>query len=202
MKVLYIYNRYQQPGGENLWFDSEPSLLKSYGHAAIIYERDNREIEQYSIWEKAALLWEASWSERSYNDVREIIRSERPDLAHVYNTVALVTPSVYYACQQAHVPVIQTLYNYRLLCPNGSFTRDERICEECVDHSLWRAVRHACYRDSRVQSAALAWTIYSHARRGTWSKMVDAYLVPTEFMRSKLSSRVPSDKIFVKPNWH
>src|SRR5262249_47429261 len=115
---------------------------------------------------------------------------------------ALITPSVYYACQQAQVPVVQTLYNYRLLCPAGSLTRDQGICEECIDHSLWRSVRHGCYRDSRVQSAAVAWMIYSHSRRETWSKAVDAYLVPTEFMRRKLSSRIPKEKIFVKPNWH
>jgi len=202
MKILYIYNLYQQPGGENLWFASEPDLLRSYGHKVVVYKRDNRELEQYSIWQKASLFWQASWSQRSFQDVAQIIRLERPDLAHIYNTVALVTPSVYYACQQAQVPVVQTLYNYRLLCPGASLTRDGRICEECVDHSLWRSVRHACYRDSRVQSAAVAWMVYSHGRRGTWSEVVDAYLVPTEFMRRKFSSRLPANKIFVKPNWH
>jgi glycosyltransferase involved in cell wall biosynthesis len=202
MKVLYIYNFYQQSGGENLWFDSEPNLLRSHGHSVVVYKRDNRELEQYSTWQKASLLWQASWSQRSYDDVLNIIRLERPDVAHVYNTLALVTPSVYYACQQAQVPVVQTLYNYRLLCPDGSLTRNERICEECVDHSLWRAVRHACYRDSRVQSAAVAWMVYSHARRGTWGSVIDAYLVPTEFMRRKLSNRIPAQKLFVKPNWH
>jgi glycosyltransferase involved in cell wall biosynthesis len=202
MKVLYIHNLYQKTGGEDLWFDSEPNLLKSYGQSRVVYQRDNRELEHYSIWQKASLFWQASWSERSFQDVAEIIRLERPDLAHVYNTQALVTPSVYYACQQADVPVVQTLPNYRLLCPAGSLSRNERICEECVDHSLWRAVRHRCYRDSAIQSASAAWMIYSHGRRGTWAKAVDAYLVATEFMRRKLSSRLPTDKIFVKPIWH
>jgi glycosyltransferase involved in cell wall biosynthesis len=202
MKILYIYNLYKESGGENLWFDSEPNLFKSYGHTVLVYKRDNRDLEQYSVLRKASLLWQASWSKRSYNEVREIIRTERPDVAHVYNTIALVTPSVYYSCQQSNVPVVQTLYNYRLVCPGGLLTRDARVCEECLDHSLWRAVRHACYRNSRIQSAVLAWTLHSHARRGTWSNMVDAYLVPTEFMRDKLSNRLPGAKILVKPNWH
>jgi glycosyltransferase involved in cell wall biosynthesis len=202
MKLLYIYNLYQQSGGENLWFDSEPTLFRNHGHQVVIYKRDNQEIEQYSIRQKISLFWQAAWSPRSYAEVSEIVRVERPDLAHVYNTLALITPSVYYACQQAGVPVVQTLYNYRLLCPAGSLTRKARICEDCIEHSLWRSVRHACYRDSRIQSAAAAWMLYSHERRGTWSKAIDAYLVPTKFMRDKLSRRIPAEKIFVKPNWH
>src|SRR5262249_10882668 len=151
-----------------------------------VYKRDNREVDGYPPWRKASLLWQASWSRRFFEDVSEIIRSERPELAHVYNTLALVTPSVYYACQEENVPVVQTLYNYRRLCPGGSLTRDGHICEECIEDSLWRSIGHACYRESRVQSAALAWMVHSHTKRGTWSKMVDAFLVPTEFMRRKL----------------
>jgi glycosyltransferase involved in cell wall biosynthesis len=124
-------------------------------------------------------------------------------VAHVYNTVALVTPSVYYACHDEGVPVVQTLYNYRLLCPAGTFLREGRICEECVQHSLWRSVGYSCYRESSLQSAALAWTLHSHRRRGTWNQIIRRYLVPTEFMRRKLvEGGLPADKIMVKPNYH
>jgi len=203
MKILYIYNLYQQSGGENQWVESEPELMKARGHTIVSYRRDNREILNFSAWQKAALLWKASWSERSYRKVRQLIRRERPEVAHVYNTLALVTPSVYYACREEGVPVVQTLYNYRLVCPAGTLLRNGRICEECIAHSLARSVRHACYRGSRVQSAAAAWTLYAHRRRGTWRNCIDAYLVPTEFMRRKLvEGGLPADKIVVKPNFH
>jgi glycosyltransferase involved in cell wall biosynthesis len=124
-------------------------------------------------------------------------------VAHVHNTLALVTPSVYYACQDEGVPVVQTLYNYRLICPVGSLLREGRICEECINHSLWRSVRYGCYRNSRVQTAAVAGMLYRHRRRATWSQMIDAYLVPTEFMRRKLiEGGLPAVKIVVKPNFH
>jgi len=203
MKALYIYNLYQQSGGENQWVESEPELMKARGHAVVTYRRDNREILNFSAPQKAALLWEASWSERSYREVRELIRRERPEVAHVYNTLALVTPSVYYACREEGVPVVQTLYNYRLVCPAGTLLRNGRICEECTGHSLARSVRHACYRGSRLQSAAAAWTLHSHRRRGTWQNCIDAYVVPTEFMRRKLvEGGLPVEKIVVKPNFH
>ena len=203
MKILYIYNRYQQEGGENLWVESEPDLLRARGHEVFVYRRDNAEIEQFSPWKKASLLWRARWSTESYLAVRALIRRERPAVAHVYNTVALVSPSVYYACRAEGVPVVQTLYNYRLLCPVATLLRNGRICEECVEHSLWRSVRHGCYRTSRLQSAALAWTLHSHRELHTWEETIDCYLVPTEFMRQKLvEGGLSPEKIQVKPNYH
>ena len=203
MKILYIYNLYQQSGGENQWVQSEPDLFKARGHDVVIYRRDNSEIRDFSLWKRASLFWESAWSRESYEAVRMLIRRERPEVAHVYNTLALVTPSVYYACREEGVPVVQTVYNYRLLCPAANFLRNGRICEDCVQHSLWRSVAHGCYRDSRLQSAALAWTLQSHRRRDTWNTIVDAYIVPTEFMRIKLiEGGLPAAKIVVKPNYH
>ncbi len=203
MKILYIYNLYQQSGGENQWVQSEPDLFKARGHDVVVYWRDNNEIRDFSFWKRASLFWESAWSSESYEAVRTLIRREHPDVAHVYNTLALVTPSVYYACHEEGVPVVQTLYNYRLLCPAANFLRNGRVCEDCVQHSLWRSVAHGCYRDSRLQSAALAWTLHSHRRRGTWNEVVDAYIVPTEFMRRKLiEGGLPAARIVVKPNYH
>jgi glycosyltransferase involved in cell wall biosynthesis len=203
MKILYIYNLYQQSGGENQWVQSEPDLFRARGHDVVIYRRDNSEIRDFSLWKRASLLWKSAWSQESYEAVRALIRRERPQVAHVYNTLALVTPSVYYACHEEGVPVVQTVYNYRLLCPAANFLRDGHICEDCVQHSLWRSVVYGCYRDSRLQSAALAWTLQSHRRRDTWSTIVDAYIVPTEFMRTKLiEGGLPAAKIVVKPNYH
>jgi len=203
LKILYIYNLYQQPGGENLWVESEPELMKSRGHGVVTYKRDNREIRNFTAWQKGSLYWRASWSRQSYREVRELIRRHRPDAAHVYNTLALVTPSVYYACRDEGVPVVQTLYNYRLVCPAGTLLRDGRICEECIDHSLWRSVRYRCYRHSAVQTASVARMLDSHRRRGTWTQAVTAYIVPTDFMRRKfVQGGLPAGKIVVKPNFH
>ena len=64
----------------------------------------------------------------------------------------MVSPSVYEVCQDEDVPVVQTLHNYRLLCPASTFYRDGAVCEDCVTDGLLRSVRHGCYRDSRAMS--------------------------------------------------
>ncbi len=203
MKILYIYNLYQQEGGENLWFESEPDLFRARGHDVTVYCRDNDELRQRPAWRNAALLWEASWSPRSYREVRALIQKARPDIAHVYNTLVQVSPSVYYACRDEGVPVVQSIYNYRLLCPAATLVRNGRVCEECREHSLLRGVCYGCYRGSRLQTAAVAGMLAYHRRRGTWARAVDCYLVPSPFMRTKLmETGIPAEKILIKPNWH
>src|SRR5262245_53612017 len=136
MKILYAWNLYREHGGENHWYPSEPNLFKSRGHSVEIYSRDNREIDRLNMAAKAALFWQTTWSRRTYSEVSRLLNKLRPDVVHVYNTVALVSPSIFYACKDAGVPVVQTLYNYRLVCPAATLLRNSRVCEECIEHSL------------------------------------------------------------------
>jgi glycosyltransferase involved in cell wall biosynthesis len=203
VKILYAFNYYQQHGGENQWYHSEPELFESRGHQVSIYSRDNKELEQFTLLQKAALFWRTTWSQESYDAVREILRRDRPDVVHVYNTLVLISPSIFHACRDEAVPVVQTLYNYRPVCPAGTLLRDHHICEECIEHSLWRNVLHACYRDSRLQSAALSLNLHRHRKMGTWRNCISAFIVPTPFMKAKLAEGgLPIEKIVVKPNWH
>ena len=62
----------------------------------------------------------------------------------------MISPSIYSVCREAGVPVVQTLHNFRLLCPGANFFRDGAVCEECLQHGVWRAVQYGCYRDSAM----------------------------------------------------
>ena len=86
--------------------------------------------------EKVHLASRTSWSGRAFRDLRDILARESPDVAHFHNTFPLISPSAYYACSAANIPVVQTLHNYRLLCPSGNLFRKGSICEECISHSF------------------------------------------------------------------
>lgn len=203
MRILLLHNSYQQgTSGEYQVFASEKALLESRGHAVVVYERSNDEIAAFPPWRKLALLWQTSWSKGSYREIRELVRRERPDVAHFHNTLPLISPSAYYACQAEGVPVVQTLHNYRLFCSTGLMMRAGGACEECLHHGPWRGVRYGCYRGSRLQTAAVAYLIASHRRARTWTEQVDAYIALTEFSRHKfLQAGLPAEKIVVKPNF-
>jgi glycosyltransferase involved in cell wall biosynthesis len=200
--ILKVHNLYQQPGGEDESVRGECALLTRAGHSVTEYSRDNDEIAKYTLIEKASLGPRTVWAWDSCDQIRALLRAKKPDVAHFDNTFPLISPAVYYACREAGVPVVQTLRNYRLLCPAATFQREGRVCEDCLGRSPWRGVVHGCYRDSRSATGAVALMLSVHRWLGTWSKLVDRYIALTEFARTKfIEAGLPAEKIVVKPNF-
>jgi len=200
MKVLQIHNFYQNPGGEDQVFAAEHNLLTSRGHTVVQYLAHNDAIgDMPGIQVSLKTLW----NNDTYQEVRGLIRREQPDVAHAHNTFPLVSPAVYYAAAAEGVPIVQTLHNYRLLCPGGAFFRAGRICEECVGSLVpYRAVLHRCYRDNRGASATVAGMLATHRMLGTWKKKIDQYIAITAFSKEKfVAGGLPAEKIAVKPNF-
>jgi glycosyltransferase involved in cell wall biosynthesis len=202
LSVLKIHNQYQQPGGEDESVRNECALLTCGGHRVIEYRRDNHEIAGYSFVQKISLGARTVWAWDSCEQIRALLRTEKPDLAHFDNTFPLISPAAYYACREAGVPVVQTLRNYRLVCPGAYLQRNGRVCEDCLGRIPWRGVRHGCYRDSHAATAAVAMMLSAHRALGTWSKVVDCYIALTEFACAKfIEAGLPAEKIVVKPNF-
>jgi glycosyltransferase involved in cell wall biosynthesis len=201
LRVLQVHNRYQLAGGEDVVTQAERRLLEQYGHEVDVLDADNAEITGLGGRAKAALG--AIYSPAAKALVTARIESFRPHVVHVHNFFPLFSPSVYYACQQATVPVAQTVHNYRLICPNSQLLRDGHVCEDCVGKQFpWPGVLHACYRNSPAGSASVAAMIAIHHQLGTWANKVDAFIATTNFSRNKLiEGGLPAEKIIVKPNF-
>ena len=200
MRILLVHNSYQQPGGEDQVFRTEGSLLENQGHTVLRYTDHNDRLNDLNALTAAATTL---WSTRTYRMVSELIRRERPDVLHVHNTFPLVSPSVYYAAAAFQVPVVQTLHNYRFLCPQSDFIRDGRICEDCLGRTApWPGVVHACYRGSRIATMGAATMLTLHRLMGTYQHKVSAYIALTDFARQKfIEGGLPAERIFVKPNF-
>ena len=202
MKVLLIHNYLRPPSGENSVFDSEKALLRSDKTDVVTCERNNSEVEKKSIFQKLFIPAEVWWSQASYNEVTGIIRKERPVVAHFHNTFPLISPSAYYACRDAGVPVVQTLHNHRLFCPGGYLLKNGAICTDCIQKSLWQSVRNGCYHDSSLQTAWVAGMLYFHRLIGTWNTKIDCFITLTQFAKKLYSNAgLPGDRIEVKPNF-
>lgn len=200
MKILLVHNSYQGPGGEDQVFASELDLLASHGHEVVPFTAHNDTVKHLS---KPSLALRTSWSRTTYQDLGAVLRRERPQIVHVHNTLPLLSPAVYYAAGAARVPVVQTLHNYRLVCPNALLLREQRICEDCVGRPVaWPGIVHACYRQSRGATGAVAVMLSVHRMLGTWTRRVGRYIALTEFMRKKfIEGGFPARKIVVKPNF-
>jgi glycosyltransferase involved in cell wall biosynthesis len=203
MKILLVHNSYQHHGGEDVVFRAEKNLLAAAGQQIITYTRNNQEIEDYNFFQKAYLARRAVWADDTLREMRTLIASDRPDVAHFHNTFPLVSPSAYFACCESGVPVVQTLHNPRLLCPAATLYRNGAVCEDCsTTKARWPGVLHGCYRESRLQTAAVAAMLAIHRRLHTWEKLVDRYIVSTDFFARKfIASGLPARKISIKPHF-
>jgi glycosyltransferase involved in cell wall biosynthesis len=196
---LLVHNFYRQPGGEDQVFAVEHDMLHAKGHKVIRYTVHNRFIE---LMGKLSLFGKTLWNRLSYKEILRVIHEEKPDVVHFHNTFPLVSPAAYYAAKRAGVAVVQTLHNYRLLCPEARFFRGNSACELCLKKRFtWPAVRYACYQNSRANSAAVTAMLALHRAIGTWKNKVDSYIVLTEFARWKFcEGGLAPEKMTVKPN--
>ena len=200
MKILLVHNYYLQPGGEDVAFQSEMELLRRYGHEVRTFEDHNARIANLN---PVSLALGTIWSEKSRKRLTELLEKETPEIVHFQNTFPLISPSAYYACHQAKAAVVQSLQNYRLLCPVATFYRDNHVCEDCLGKAItWPGILHACYRSSYSQSALVTAMLVAHRILGTWQSLVDAYIALTRFSQAKfVEGGLPSRKIFLKPNF-
>ena len=200
MKVLKVHNFYQRPGGEDQVFRNEGALLEANGHEVIRFTRHNDDVDAFG---RAALLRRTVWNRDTERELDALVARERPDVMHCHNTFPLVSPSAYAAARRHGVAVVQTLHNYRLVCPKAELMREGVPCELCLGRAVaWPAVRHRCYRGSRAASAAVAAMLAVHGARGTWNDAVDRYITMTEFGRGKFGEGgLPAERIAVKPHF-
>jgi glycosyltransferase involved in cell wall biosynthesis len=154
-------------------------------------------------WSGARTALKTVLNQAAYARVREVLARFRPAIMHCTNTFPLLSPAVYYAARAAGVPVVQSLHNYRLICPGAVLFRNGRVCEECMGRRLaWPCVLHGCYRGSCAATAVVAGMLAVHRLAGTWSRVVDRYIALTEFSRQKfIEGGLPGEKITVKPNF-
>lgn len=200
MNVLMLHNTYLYRGGEDESFESEVRMLRDRGHFVETIVVNNEAIASRN---KVHVALETLWSGSSYQKVDRALTGRDFDVVHVQNFFPLLSPSVYYAAKKHGVAVVQTLRNYRLLCPGVYFYRDGKVCEDCMGTVLkLPGIAHGCYRESRVATATVAAMTAFHTIKGTWLNKVDLYIALTEFVRDKfVEAGFPSGKLIVKNNF-
>ena len=195
--VLIVHNCYQIPGGEDTVVKNEKLMLETYGNNVILYTRNNNELKKNEYIKKIILPFITIFNIRTYFEIKHLIENEDIDIVHVHNTLNLI----YYAAVSCGVPVVQTIHNFRLLCPAATFYRDGHICEDCLKKGLRCAVIHGCYRNNRFETLACVINTKLHRMTGIYKKI--NFICLTEFNKGKILElkQIRKNKVFVKPNF-
>ena len=200
MRILLVHNYYRQPGGEDQVYSAETSLLRSMGHDVFNYQVSNGQIRDSRFLRNCL---NTVWNRHAYAALEETVRHSSAEVVHFHNTFPLLSPSCYYAARKQGAAVVQTLHNYRLLCPAATFFRDGSPCQDCLARVVpWPGIVHACYRQNRAATATAAGMLLVHRAMRTWLRAVDLFVAPAEFARRQfVAGGFPPHKVMVKPNF-
>lgn len=201
--VMVVHNRYQQRAGEDAEVDAEIVNLVDHGHEVLRFIVDNDSIRTAGPAAKARLAVETIWSRRAARQVTAAVRRERPAVVHVHNTFPLLSPAIYGALDRTGVAIVQSIHNYRPVCPSANLFRDGRNCTDCVGRRFaWPAIVHACYRESRGGSAVVAGMLAASRGTRAWERAVDRFIAPSRAVADTLAGpAIPRERIVIKPNF-
>lgn len=203
MKITIVHNRYVHPGGEDSVVLSEIEMLRKYGHEVSLYEADNAEIQKMPLWSKLHFSFtDFLGSPLVYKDFLQFLQQDRPDIVHIHNSFYMLGPSIYLVAHDLGIPIIQTLHNYRFLCPNALFFRDGHNCEECVEKgSFLPAIKHRCWQGSFFKTVQLSQLLMHYKQLGVFNK-IDQFIVTSQFSLSRYEKAGwDVSKFAVKPNF-
>lgn len=204
MKVLlgHEYYRSGAPSGEDSVFANERLLLERAGVEVVPFEFHNDDLDDSSLSERAKLALNAVWSRGMAKRLDALLKQERPDIAHFHNTFPAISPSAYAACRASGVPVVQTLHNFRLICPGALLMRDGVPCELCVGRLPLPALRYRCYRKSLAGTSAVVSMLAANRLWGSYHRLVGCYIALTEFgCRRFIEGGLPAERLVVRPNF-
>jgi glycosyltransferase involved in cell wall biosynthesis len=217
MRVIMANTFHHRRGGDSTYALSLTQLLESDGHQVIplaMRHPDNLP----SRWDRWFIPWvdyrqhqanrqrlhqlrHFAFTPTAKRSINSLIRQTQPDILHLQNIHHHLTPSIIEPARRASVPVVWTLHDYELICPNGLLFRNGRPCLDCKGHQYFKAVQHRCKRDNLALStmAAVENTLHHLARV---RDKVDRFLCPSNFLRNTLIDfGFAPEKVFHQPNF-
>ena len=205
MKILICNSFHYVRGGADRCALEMLTLLKSKGHEVFYFSMDHPRnlpspyaeyfvssidypelLQTVNPANAIKALKRVVYSRETEEKLTQLIEITRPDIAHLHNIAHELSPSVLYALDKANIPVVQTMHDYKILCPNTSFLSHQEVCERCKGGKYYQVVRRRCKRDSLPASILACLEAYVHHWLGTYQQKIDRFIAPSKFIRQKM----------------
>lgn len=220
MRILMVNShQYLRGGSERCYFELA-DLLRSHGHEVIPFgmldERNQpspftsyfvsnidfpTELGKTGVQPKVRSVARVLYSREAKRNMAALIRAVRPDIAHLHNIAHELSPSILHALSAADIPVVKTLHDYKLICPNTSMVSQGRICEQCKGHRYYNVVRYRCKRDSLSASLLAGLEATLHHTLHIYARHVDTFIAPSRFLETKMREHGVDTPIVTIPNF-
>ena len=199
MKICIVHNEYRHLGGEDLVVRETVDLLRRNGQQVRCFTGNSSDIESRRFGRIHAFFGGIYSSSTRYRWKR-FLSEDMPDIVHVHNLYPLISPSILCECGESRIPVVMTVHNFRLICPNGLLFSNGKPCDKCLGGREYWCVLKNCEKDI-FKSAGYALRNYVARKKHWFLDNVTRFVSLTEFQRRMLISEgFPSERIDVIPN--
>lgn len=199
MKILQVNKFYYLRAGAERYFFELSKLLEGAGHEVIpfameypenlpsIYSKffvsetyfDRKEGFKKDIKKVGRMMY----STEAKNKLEELIVHERPDIAHIHNIYHQISPSILSVLHKHKIPVVMSLHDYKLVCPNYKLYTEGSACERCRKHRYYNAMLHNCLGSAAANFAAAAEMYFHHCLLRAYERKVDYFISPSLFLK-------------------
>jgi glycosyltransferase involved in cell wall biosynthesis len=199
MRILFAHCFYRVPGGEDRHVQEQVELVSGV-HSVDTFFESNTELSHGPRTARRML-----YSSAKKRQVLAAMDRFGPDVVHMHNVYPSLGPAVLLAAQERGVPVVMTVHNLRLRCPNGLMFTDGALCRRCESGNYLNALMHPCF-PTHKQAGAYATILWIHRFVMRLDDRVARFIAPSEFVRSRLQDwgiaeeRIRFVRHFVEPS--
>ena len=215
LKVLLCNKFFAPVGGPEINIYEMAKMLEQNGHTAIPFamQRPDNWPSEYSKYFVSQVDYDESdsvgllgklrsaadiiYSRKAAGKIRSLVRDTQPDVAHLHNIYHQLSPSICVALKREGIPMVMTLHDMKLICPNYTCLRNGIVCEECGGRRFHKAVKYRCVKGSRAKSAVCCLEMTIHRLLGLYANNIDLFIAPSEFIRNKFLEYglLPADRM-------
>lgn len=218
-RVLLVNKFYRPYGGVESYLGALSRLLELQGHIVVPFAMSHPqnwatpwqsffvsqvEYQQAGMGQRLRAAGRALFSVEAYRKVRQLCRAAKPDVAHVQHIYHQLSPSVLYALTHAGVPIVQTLHDYKLVCPNYKLYIPQRreLCHRCRGGRFYHAAWFNCLNYGRMASVLAMVEAYVCGLLKPYQKLVKHFITPSAFLRDRIvEAGIPAERVSVVYNF-
>lgn len=201
MKILLIHKFHYMLGGTETFHYNLADALVAAGHEVIFFSMfDERNIpcaqDKYFVSnidynssdlkgiKKIKAGFKLIYSFEAKHNIEQLIRDEKPDIAHIGLLHRQITFSVVDVLEKYNIPVVMHLHELTAVCPCYTMLRpDVSICSDCATNGYWNCVKHKCMKGSKAKSL-LAYAEAEFLKFGHYYDKIDTYIAECDFYKT------------------
>jgi len=180
MRIVICHEFFYLRGGAERYMFDVIQLLRGQGHEVIPFSTVSAQNESPGVYGEyfvsqidfpalvqshnpkdiGRVLQRSIYSMEAKQSLSRLLCDTKPDLVHIFGFPQYLSFSILDAIADARVPAVQSMLDYKWLCPNSTFLSHGRLCEKCRKHRYHNVIAQRCKRSSFGASLVAALQAY------------------------------------------